>query len=89
MIPFAVTFDTPLRAVAPGQAAVFYGVGDESDRVLGGGTIIRGTTAGRIVPILLITEGPCFQVQSRQADNGRKRQEVYEFKRVRSGRDGR
>ena len=36
-----VLFETPLRAVAPGQAAVFYGVGEESDRVLGGGTIIR------------------------------------------------
>ncbi len=35
----AVRFDEPLRAVAPGQAAVFYGVGDHSDRVLGGGTI--------------------------------------------------
>jgi tRNA-specific 2-thiouridylase len=34
-----VDFDTPLRAVAPGQAAVFYGVGDEEDRVLAGGTI--------------------------------------------------
>jgi tRNA-uridine 2-sulfurtransferase len=35
-----VTFETPLRAVAPGQAAVFYGVGEQEDRVLGGGTII-------------------------------------------------
>lgn len=34
-----VRFDTPLRAVAPGQAAVLYGAGAESDRVLGGGTI--------------------------------------------------
>jgi len=31
-------FDEPVRAVAPGQAAVFYG-GDESDAVLGGGWI--------------------------------------------------
>jgi tRNA-uridine 2-sulfurtransferase len=36
-----VTFETPLRAVAPGQAAVFYGLGDEDDRVLGGGTIVE------------------------------------------------
>jgi len=35
-----VRFDEPLRAVAPGQAAVFYGVGDHADRVLGGGTIM-------------------------------------------------
>jgi tRNA-specific 2-thiouridylase len=35
-----VEFVTPLRAVAPGQAAVFYGVGEHEDRVLGGGTII-------------------------------------------------
>ena len=35
-----VEFLTPLRAVAPGQAAVFYGVGDAADRVLGGGTIV-------------------------------------------------
>jgi tRNA-specific 2-thiouridylase len=35
-----VEFDTPLRAVAPGQAAVFYGAaGASEDRVLGGGTI--------------------------------------------------
>ena len=34
-----VDFDAPLRAVAPGQAAVFYGAGDWADRVLGGGTI--------------------------------------------------
>jgi len=32
-------FATPLRAVAPGQAAVFYGVGEHEDRGLGGGTI--------------------------------------------------
>ncbi len=34
-----VEFDEPLRAVAPGQAAVFYGVGAQADQVLGGGTI--------------------------------------------------
>lgn len=34
-----VAFDEPLRAVAPGQAAVFYGVGAQADQVLGGGTI--------------------------------------------------
>jgi tRNA-specific 2-thiouridylase len=34
-----VTFAEPLRAVAPGQAAVFYGVGAQADHVLGGGTI--------------------------------------------------
>ena len=37
-----VRFDTPVRAVAPGQAAVFYGTGDQADRVLGGGTILSG-----------------------------------------------
>ncbi len=36
-----VTFDAPQRAVAPGQAVVFY----DGDRVLGGGTIV-----GRAVP---------------------------------------
>lgn len=35
-----VRFDEPLRAVAPGQAAVFYGTGEQGDQVLGGGTII-------------------------------------------------
>jgi len=34
-----VRFESPLRAVTPGQAAVFYGVDDASDHVLGGGTI--------------------------------------------------
>ncbi len=34
-----VEFDSPLRAVTPGQAAVFYGVDETSDHVLGGGTI--------------------------------------------------
>jgi tRNA-specific 2-thiouridylase len=34
-----VTFDTPVRAVAPGQIAVFY----EDGRVLGGGRIARAT----------------------------------------------
>jgi len=35
-----VHFTEPLRAVAPGQAAVFYGVGAQTGRVLGGGTIM-------------------------------------------------
>lgn len=35
-----VVFDEPLRAVAPGQAAVFYGVGNQREQVLGGGTIL-------------------------------------------------
>jgi len=35
-----VYFTEPLRAVAPGQAAVFYGVGAQTGRVLGGGTIV-------------------------------------------------
>jgi tRNA-uridine 2-sulfurtransferase len=34
-----VEFDEPVRAVAPGQAAVFYGVDAQADQVLGGGTI--------------------------------------------------
>jgi tRNA-specific 2-thiouridylase len=34
-----VRFDTPLRAVSPGQASVFYGREAQADRVLGGGTI--------------------------------------------------
>ena len=38
-----VTFDNPLRAVTPGQAAVFYGVGPHEDRLLGGGTITART----------------------------------------------
>ena len=37
-----VNFERPLRAVSPGQAAVFYGIGDHDDRVLGGGSIVRG-----------------------------------------------
>lgn len=37
----SVAFDEPLRAVAPGQAAVFYGVGPQADQLLGGGTIVR------------------------------------------------
>ena len=36
-----IRFESPLRAVAPGQAAVFYGVASQADRVLGGGTILR------------------------------------------------
>lgn len=35
-----VVFDEPLRAVAPGQAAVFYGAGNQREQVLGGGTIL-------------------------------------------------
>lgn len=35
-----VVFAEPLRAVAPGQAAVFYGAGEQRQCVLGGGTII-------------------------------------------------
>lgn len=38
-----VTFEMPLRAVAPGQAAVFYGTGAQDDRVLAGGTIVCRT----------------------------------------------
>lgn len=34
-----VHFAQPLRAVSPGQAAVFYGDGEQAGRVLGGGTI--------------------------------------------------
>ncbi|MCX6365200.1 MAG: tRNA 2-thiouridine(34) synthase MnmA [Armatimonadetes bacterium] len=34
-----VEFEEPLRAVSPGQAAVFYGVGPQANQVLGGGTI--------------------------------------------------
>lgn len=40
-----VRFLDPLRAVAPGQAAVFYGVGDQEGRVLGGGTITGRVSA--------------------------------------------
>ena len=36
-----VLFDEPLRAVTPGQAAVFYGTGQRTDWVLGGGTITQ------------------------------------------------
>ncbi|MFM2222773.1 MAG: hypothetical protein RLZZ78_1030, partial [Armatimonadota bacterium] len=36
-----VLFDEPLRAVTPGQAAVFYGTGERTDWVLGGGTITQ------------------------------------------------
>ena len=35
----SVHFDRPQRAVSPGQAAVLYGVGEQEDWVLGGGTI--------------------------------------------------
>lgn len=37
-----VRFDAPVRAITPGQAAVFYGRGSHADRVLGGGTITGG-----------------------------------------------
>jgi tRNA-specific 2-thiouridylase len=37
---FRVVFDAPVRAVAPGQAAVVY----DGDTVLGGGTITRALT---------------------------------------------
>ncbi len=40
-----VQFDRPLRAVTPGQAAVFYGRGDQRDHVLGGGTITGSARA--------------------------------------------
>ncbi len=36
-----VRFDEPVRAVAPGQAAVFYDA-DRDDEVLGGGWIAEG-----------------------------------------------
>ena len=36
-----VIFDDPVRAVTPGQAAVFYGSSPNEDLVLGGGTINR------------------------------------------------
>lgn len=36
-----VTFDEPLRAISPGQGAVFYGAGDDSERCLGGGVISK------------------------------------------------
>lgn len=38
-----VRFDVPQRAVAPGQAAVFY----DEDRVIGGGTLRRSVPMGR------------------------------------------
>ncbi len=38
-----VRFDVPQRAVAPGQAAVFY----DDDRVIGGGTLRRSVPVGR------------------------------------------
>jgi tRNA-specific 2-thiouridylase len=40
-----VRFDEPQRAVAPGQAAVFY----DEDRVVGGGTLCRALTGQRVV----------------------------------------
>jgi tRNA-specific 2-thiouridylase len=39
-------FETPQRAVTPGQAAVFYDA-DEPDVVLGGGTILAAPVSGR------------------------------------------
>jgi tRNA-specific 2-thiouridylase len=36
-----VRFDEPVRAVAPGQAAVFYDA-DNDEEVLGGGWIVEG-----------------------------------------------
>jgi tRNA-uridine 2-sulfurtransferase len=36
-----IHFDDPQRAIAPGQAAVFYGTGEQSGWLLGGGTIIE------------------------------------------------
>jgi len=36
-----VSFDEPVEAVSPGQAAVFYGLGDARDEVLGGGWLAR------------------------------------------------
>jgi tRNA-specific 2-thiouridylase len=44
-----VEFETPLRAVTPGQAAVLY----DGERVIGGATIVRAQTgAGRTAGIL-------------------------------------
>lgn len=39
-----VTFETPQRAVTPGQSVVFY----QGDTVLGGGVIVSGTAADRM-----------------------------------------
>ena len=39
-----IRFDRPVRAVTPGQAAVFYTAADASGRVLGGGTITEEAT---------------------------------------------
>ena len=36
-----VRFDEPVRAVAPGQAAVFYDA-DKDEEVIGGGWIVEG-----------------------------------------------
>lgn len=41
-----VHFDAPVRAVAPGQAAVFYGTGARDGQVLGGGVITHRSEDG-------------------------------------------
>ena len=36
---FSILFDEPQRAITPGQSAVLYGLGDETDVVIGGGIL--------------------------------------------------